>query len=596
MLEQMAGLANPLRRREAARALAASFGSDELIIFISDPELGLLLPAPGFPQTLPGGRAWRAFLNACLESGTHTATLSFPDIATFQPATGVLGADGSVLVLLGGTPRMSEIEQASAILPLLAAAFRGERETQIAEGHAAAAREAAAQARLLAESLDIARRDLQRALDEAREARARAAFLAEASALFSASLDVDAILASVTRMVVPRFAHLCLATLSNEAQTAQRVALAYVAPQRSDQVLQLSLHRSINDDAGGGLLGQHILEARTDLQFSEALFKLVAHEEQHSGAIHHLDLASTMGAPLLARGKVIGSLWFGSSSSRRPFDTRDQEHSQDLAQRAALAIDNARLYQEAKQAIEVRDEFLSIAAHELKTPVTSLVGYTQVMQRRAARENKVSERDQRGLQVIASQAERLSRLINSLLDISSIQSGHFTLSCSQIDLCTVIRNLVDDVRPLLDTHELEFNCPNAPVFIYGDALRLELALQNLIQNAVKYSPDGGAISLTVERRATDVAIRIRDQGIGIAQSDLPGLFQRFFRATSVANSNISGIGIGLFVVREIVSRHGGQVEVSSVEGAGSTFVIHLPLVNSSVPTSSDSGGNSRTHP
>jgi signal transduction histidine kinase len=211
------------------------------------------------------------------------------------------------------------------------------------------------------------------------------------------------------------------------------------------------------------------------------------------------------------------------------------------------------------------------------------------VQRRAARENIVSERDQRGLKVIASQADRLSRLINSLLDVSSIQSGHFNLDCRPIDLCEIIEEFADDIGTLLDGHELEIKIPDVPVFINGDALRLEMVFQNLIQNAVKYSPNGGIISLTVTPRTADVAISVSDQGIGIPESAMPRLFQRFFRATSVAETSISGMGIGLFVVHEIISRHGGQVEVSSEEGIGSTFVIYLPLLNTPVPASNADG-------
>ncbi len=574
MLERVVALADPLNRREAARALATYLGSDELIIFINDPELGILLPAPGFPQTLPGGRAWRTFVETCLKTGRHAADLPFPGLATARRAIGVTGTGGSVLVLLGGSPRMPEVEEVRASLPLLTAAFRGERAAQIAEGHAATARETAAQARLLAESLDLARRDVQRALDEAHEARARATFVAEASALFSASLDVEAILASVTRMVVPRFALLCLGSVTDEDQSARRAALAYVDPARPDQVRQVLERHTVD----GLVVEPRHPGTRIEPEFPEVLLDLIAHDEEHRAALRSLDIRSTVAAPLTARGRLIGSLWFGSGPSRHPFAAHDRELVEDLAQRAALAIDNAYLYQGAQKAIQARDEFLTIAAHELKTPVTSLVGYTQVVQRRATREKTLSERDRRGLQVIAGQAERLSRLINSLLDVSRIQSGHFTLNCRSIDLCEVIRDVADEVHPILEHHELMLECPDAPALINGDVLRLEQMLQNLIQNAIKYSPGGGTIFLSVERRTGDVAITISDQGLGIPASAVPQLFQRFYRADNIAGSNISGMGIGLFVVHEIVSRHGGRVEVNSVEGEGSSFRVYLPLL------------------
>ena len=134
------------------------------------------------------------------------------------------------------------------------------------------------------------------------------------------------------------------------------------------------------------------------------------------------------------------------------------------------------------------------------------------------------------------------------------------------------------MRPVLEHHTIELICPNEPVRIDGDALRLEQVIQNLVQNAAKYSPDGGSISLIVERQVEHGTITVTDHGIGIPEQARPHVFQRFYRAEGVASTKISGMGIGLFVVHEIVTRHGGWVEVTSSEGVGSTFVVFLPLL------------------
>ena len=211
--------------------------------------------------------------------------------------------------------------------------------------------------------------------------------------------------------------------------------------------------------------------------------------------------------------------------------------------------------------------------------MTSLLGYTQVLQRRFAREKTASDRDQRALKVTSEQSERLSRLILLLLDLSRIQTGHFTLQSQPVDLWALARRVVDEARPALERHTLELSCTGDSFIVEGDELRLEQVIQNLLQNAIKYSPDGGLITVRVEQRDNQASLAISDQGIGIPEAAQAQLFQRFYRAANTDGSPIAGMGIGLYVVKEIVTRHGGTVEVSSVEGKGSTFTVRLPLAS-----------------
>jgi len=306
----------------------------------------------------------------------------------------------------------------------------------------------------------------------------------------------------------------------------------------------------------------------------------VAQDAEHLALLQRVGLRSGMIVPLVARERTLGAISLGAAESRRTFATTDLELAEDLARRAALAIDNARLYGEAQAAVRLRDEFLSVAAHELKTPVTSVLAYSQVVQRRAARDPALNERNRRALQVIEAQAERLSRLISSLLEVSRVATGHFHVELEPLDLRALLRRIGEEVRVTLEAHRLELSLPDHPVLIAGDALRLEQMLQNLLQNAVKYSPEGGPISLRLSHDDTHAAIAVADQGVGIPQSALPQLFQRFFRAADRAQANTAGMGIGLYVVHEIATRHGGMVEVMSKEGHGSTFTVRLPLAPS----------------
>lgn len=250
------------------------------------------------------------------------------------------------------------------------------------------------------------------------------------------------------------------------------------------------------------------------------------------------------------------------------------ERRGDEGQRAQ----DARLLEEAKAAIAARDQFLSIAAHELRTPLTAMLGYARLLERRQSRAPTLDERDQRALRTIVAQGLRLDDLVNLLLDLSRIEAGRLQLDSAELDLTALVRQQADDLLPTLERHTLALDLPGEPLVVMGDAVRLDQVLQNLLHNAVKYSPDGGRIGVRLERQTGFAALTVSDEGIGVPADALPQLFQRFFRAPNAAALHISGSGVGLYVVREIVARHSGTVAVTSVEGAGAAFTVRIPLV------------------
>jgi signal transduction histidine kinase len=226
----------------------------------------------------------------------------------------------------------------------------------------------------------------------------------------------------------------------------------------------------------------------------------------------------------------------------------------------------------------VRDTLLAIASHELKNPLTSLLGNAQMLQRRLAGKGSLSARDEQALSVIVDQARRMSTLIEALLDSARLESGQVQLEHLPLGLTALTERVVAEIQPTLAQHTLALISQGESLMIAGDDLRLTQALHNLIGNAIKYSPQGGTITVRLERRDQTACVSVTDEGIGIPAAALPHLFERFYRAENVNGTPTGGLGIGLYVVKEVVDRHGGTVAVESTEGQGSTFTICLPLL------------------
>ncbi len=264
--------------------------------------------------------------------------------------------------------------------------------------------------------------------------------------------------------------------------------------------------------------------------------------------------------------------------AERDFDQIDFELAEELGQRMILALEQAHLYRQAQDAVRLRDVFLSIASHELKNPLTTLLGQSQLSLRRLERLNYEDERLQRSLQAIEAQANRMNKMVTALLDVSRIEMGQLDMQHDQIDLAQLVHNLVNDLALTTDHHQIRYQClTSQPIQVTGDSMRLEQVFINLINNALKYSPEQTEVLVRVDRNAQQAIVEIRDHGIGIPAEALPNLFTRFYRASNAARSHVAGLGIGLFVVKEIVDLHGGTIDVTSQIGQGSVFTIYLPL-------------------
>lgn len=565
-------------RPAAARALARHLGGDDLIVFVPDARLAIPLPALGFPQTLPEGRRWQRFLRACRDEGHYADALPAPGGASVA-ACGVAAADGSVLVVLGVREHRPDLAALRAVLPLLAATFARERAMQALESSTALAREMAAQARALTGALDGARRDLQAALATAEAARQREAFLGNAAVVLDASLDYEETLRRVARLVAPGFADYCIVEVLEDDRSLRLVAAAHRDPRKDDLLREYRRRYPVARVRQATVAT--LFETREALLFpaiTHEMMATIAVDDEHLAMMRDLAPTSCIIAPLVTRGHVIGLLSCVRAGGSAAYGEMDRQFAEQLAHRAALAIENARLYREAREALTVRDQFLSIAAHEMRTPVTSIKGYAQLLLRRQASRTLDAVQLARYVQVVAHAADRLDRLTYDLLDIARIRTGKLLFRFQTVDLARHLEAVVAEYRERSDDrHTFAIERWDDPCEVMADAERIEQVVVNLLENAVKYSPDGGIIALSLVREDAGARLSVRDEGIGLPVGAQETIFEPFTRAANAEERGLPGVGIGLNICRTIVERHGGRLWAESAgTDRGTRFIVWLP--------------------
>lgn len=259
-------------------------------------------------------------------------------------------------------------------------------------------------------------------------------------------------------------------------------------------------------------------------------------------------------------------------------ERKKAEEDRERLHESELKLEQERsVRQQAEILLKVREEFLMATSHELRTPITALLGYTELLKRRIEQGNVSVERMQRPVEAIIEQARRLQRLTTMLLDLSWLEQPQAVLQHHDVDLRDVAADVVNGFTLVAEHHQIDLVLPPGPLIIEGDELRLEQIFYNLIQNAVKYSPLGGTITIELVVEEQHALLKVGDSGIGILAEDLPFLFDRFYRATNVPVQQISGLGLGLYIVKELVTLHGGTIEVQSQPEQGTTFVVRFPL-------------------
>jgi PAS domain S-box-containing protein len=437
----------------------------------------------------------------------------------------------------------------------------------------------------------------QAARARAESAERRSTLLSESSAVLSSSLDAATTLRAVSRLVVPRFADWCIIDLVARDNTLDRVAVSAAGP---DAETLLSELQQYAPDWTSSQPSAEALRSRTTIaipEVTEETLVSTARDARHLAIMRRLRPRSAIAVPMAARQRIIGAITLVRTTPDQAYDTADIAMAEELARRAALAVDNATLYSEADQARaqaesanRAKDEFLAVLSHELRTPMSAVYGWARMLQ---MGQIDAATRP-RALDAIVRNAHVQLQLIDDLLDVSRIISGKMRLDMRSVDIHRVLESALDAVRPAADAKGLGLQTlidPSAGP-LNGDPDRLQQVVWNLLMNAVKFTPKEGRIQLALQRVDSHLEIVVSDTGAGIRPELLPVIFDRFKQGESGSTRNQGGLGIGLALVRHLVELHGGSVTAESAgEGQGATFRVRLPLVAAVVPLKED-----RPHP
>jgi signal transduction histidine kinase/DNA-binding response OmpR family regulator len=408
------------------------------------------------------------------------------------------------------------------------------------------------------------------AREAAERASRRLAFLAEASATLASSLDLEATLCELARLAVPRFADVSIVSLLSAEGQAKRHEMAWRTGEAEAPLLNASLM-----ELGEALLDELVERVQSSGK-GETIERDATGTASRIALPRGLSVHALMLVPLVVRGRRLGVLTLGLEAAGRSFEADTHAMVAELALRGATALDNALLFRKIQDEDQRKNEFLAMLAHELRNPLAPISNAVHIM--------RVSDDDADKLawarELIARQLKQLVRLVDDLLDVSRITRGKIELKIECVDVGQVIHEAIETSRPSIDAqrHTLSLQLPNEPLQLRGDYARVAQILSNLLNNAAKYTPRGGRVSLSATHEDGEVVFRVRDSGVGIPHEFLSSIFDPFTQVDRSLARSHGGLGIGLTLVRRLVEMQNGTVTVRS-EGRnrGSEFTVRLPL-------------------
>ncbi len=411
--------------------------------------------------------------------------------------------------------------------------------------------------------------------DSQRRQRLESDFVAETGAILVSSLDYHDTLTRVAARAVPQVADWCAFHLRRSDGHIESVASAAREPMYSTAVERFV--RTPDGAVDGQFSVERVIATGAPLLVSDWQADSAGPDDERREAALQLEVASVIGVPLLARGRVLGALTLGARRRDHRFDEGALRFAQELAYRVGLSVDNIQSYEQARTANRLKDDFLANLSHELRTPLNAILGYSRMLAKGAMPE----ERKARAYEVLDKNATVLAQIVEDVLDISRIVSGKIRLTLAPTALEPIVLHSIETVQPGADAKgvRIEIDPGGHPVQVAGDADRLQQVFWNLLSNAVKFTPRGGVISVRIACGSHTCEVAVSDNGAGIDLALLPHVFDRFTQGDSRHGREHGGLGLGLAIARQIVEMHGGTIQAESAgAGRGSTFRVVLPLL------------------
>ena len=406
-------------------------------------------------------------------------------------------------------------------------------------------------------------------------------FLADAGAMLSALVDYESTMQRVARLAVPFFADYCVVDMVNEHGQIERVSHAHRSAEK-EVVLKRALDRFPLDWNSPSVAVEVLRTRRPELisDFTPLQLDGMTIDDEQRQLIAELKPRSLIAVPIVIREKVVGVIQFVSSDSGRRYAAADLQLAMELAHRAGIAVENAKLYQELKEAQQQKDEFLAMLAHELRNPLAAIKYANQLAKIQGRAEDETEE-------IIDRQVTNLAHLIDDLLDVSRITRDKIQLQREMIDASTLVDRAVATVKQTVDARQQSFSvdCSKDPMPLDVDSTRIEQIFANLLSNAAKYTPEGGTIAVRCFRQDGQAVFQVRDSGVGIPSDMLPRVFDLFTQVDKSLDRSQGGLGIGLTVARKLAEMHGGSVTAKSEGlGSGSEFTVRLPISDKTLET------------
>jgi PAS domain S-box-containing protein len=407
----------------------------------------------------------------------------------------------------------------------------------------------------------------------------------DAGTVLSAVLDEASMLARLARVAVPGFADWCVVSIVEAHGRIVTVGHAHSDPEQQ-KVLDELLERYPLNWSSSSIDVSVLRSGQPELisDMPAAVLDAMAEDGPYRRLIDRLGPRSALSVPIVIRGKPVGVISFATASANRRYVLEDVEVAVEFSRRAAHAIENARLYQDLREAQRQKDDFLAMLAHELRNPLAA-IQYANAIARLS---DQPTPEAAEASHTIDRQVKNLAHLIDDLLDVSRITRDKIQLKKEAVDGATIVRRAVASIQPLIASrkHELQVDIADGELPLEADPTRLEQILVNLLSNAAKYTPEGGRIAIRSFAEGKQAVFEVQDNGIGIPFDALPRVFELFTQVDKSLDRSQGGLGIGLTVVRRLTEMHGGTVQVDSAGlGQGSVFTVRLPLADGSTNAS-----------